>query len=74
MRKREMSYSDYGMTNDEVKFVIDICRNPNENEKYIIDTALTEINPYIAPHTAVTEKYYLVDDLLDIEYQALQAA
>ena len=50
MRKREKSYIDYGMTSEEVKYVNDICRNPNETEKLIIETALTEINPYIAPY------------------------
>ncbi len=50
MRKRKMSYSDYGMTSEEVKYVNNICRNPSENENLIIDTALTEINPYIAPY------------------------
>ena len=58
MRKREMSYSDYGVTGKEVKYVNDICKNPNETEKIIIDTALKEINPYIAPYVKkhLTEK------------------
>lgn len=58
MRKREMSYIDYGMTGKEVKYVNNICKNPNETEKIIIDAALKEINPYIAPYVKkhLTEK------------------
>lgn len=58
MRKRLMSYKDYGMTKQEVKYVNNICRNANDSETYIIDTALKEISPYIAPYVKkhLTEK------------------
>lgn len=52
-----MSYEDYGMTEDEVKYVIDFCRNSNDEEKNIIKEALSTLDPYIAPYVF----YSLVD-------------
>ena len=59
MRKREMSYSDYGMTEDEVRYIKSFCQNSNTEEKHIIRTALCELSPYIAPYVY----YSLVDNL-----------
>lgn len=58
MRKRKMSYKDYGINESELRYIKDFCRNAKENKKYIIDIALTEINPYIAPYVKkhLTEK------------------
>lgn len=50
MKKREMSYEDYGMTIEEVRQVKDFCRNSNEEEKILIKNALAELDPYIAPY------------------------
>lgn len=49
MRKREMSYEDYGITNDEVDYILKFCRNANEEEKEFIKIALSKLNPYISP-------------------------
>ena len=59
MRKREMSYSDYGITEDEVRYIKSFCQNSNTEEQHIIRTALCELNPYIAPYVF----YSLVDNL-----------
>ena len=59
MRKREMSYSDYGITDQEVKYIKGFCQNANDDEKHIIKTALSELTPYIAPFIF----YSLVDNL-----------
>ena len=48
MRTREKSYSDYGISDNEVKYIKEFCRNANDDEKHIIRTALTELSPYIA--------------------------
>lgn len=48
MRTREKSYSDYGISNNEVKYIKEFCRNANDDEQHIIRTALTELSPYIA--------------------------
>ena len=33
MRKREMSYSDYGMTDNEVRYIKDFCYHADEEQK-----------------------------------------
>ena len=59
MRTREMSYSDYGITEDEVRYIKSFCQNSNTEEQHIIQTALGELNPYIAHYVF----YSLVDNL-----------
>ena len=59
MRTRNMSYEDYGITDDEVQYILDFCRKANEEEKDIIKNALSEIQPYIAPYIY----YSLVDNI-----------
>ena len=59
MRTREKSYSDYGITEDEKRYIFDFCRKSNEEEKRIIKEALSQLNPYIAPYIY----YSLVDNL-----------
>ena len=59
MRVREMSYSDHGMTDEDVRYIFDFCRNASEEEKQIIKNALAELQPYIAPYVF----YSLVDNL-----------
>lgn len=54
-----MSYEDYGMTDAEVRYVKEFCRNANEYEKKIIKNALSELQPYIAPYVY----YSLVDNI-----------
>ena len=49
MRTREMSYEDYGLADNEIKYIKDFCRNANTEEKEIIRNALSELQPYIAP-------------------------
>ena len=50
MRRREMSYEDYGMTDEEAKDVIKFCREANEDEKELIKNALSELDPYISSY------------------------
>ena len=50
MRKREMSYEDYGISEKEVRYIKDFCRKANNVEKEIIRNALSELQPYIAPY------------------------
>ena len=59
MRTREMSYSDYGMTDDEVRYIKDFCKNADEKQQTLIKYALTELVPYIAPYVF----YSLVENL-----------
>ena len=59
MRIREKTYNDYGITEDEKRYIMDFCRNANESEKLLIKTALSELNPYISPYIF----YSLVDNL-----------
>lgn len=59
MRKREMSYEDYGMTNDEVKYIKEFCKNADTSNQGLIKCALAELSPYIAPYVF----YSLVDNL-----------
>lgn len=59
MRKREMSYSDYGMTDNEVRYIKDFCYHADEEQQLLIKYALSELQPYIAPFVY----YSLVDNL-----------
>lgn len=59
MRTREKSYEDYGITKKEKFYILEFCRNANDEEKAIIKNALSEINPYIAPFVY----YSLVDNI-----------
>ena len=59
MRTREKSYSDYGMTEDESEYVKSFCRNANDEQRKIIQYALSDLQPYIAPYVF----YSLVDNL-----------
>lgn len=47
MRLREKKYSDYGITDDEKRRILDFCRNASVEERKIVKTALADINPYI---------------------------
>ena len=59
MRTREKSYSDYGITEDEVRYIKSFCQNADDEQKNIIRNALAELQPYIAPYVF----YSLVDNL-----------
>ena len=59
MRKREMSYSDCGITEEEVRYIKDFCYHAGEEQKNFIRYALAELQPYIAPYVF----YSLVDNL-----------
>ena len=59
MRTREKSYSDYGITEDEVRYIKNFCQNADDEQKNIIRNALAELQPYIAPYVF----YSLVDNL-----------
>ena len=59
MRTREMSYKDYGITDHEKRYILDFCRNADEDEKLIIKNALSDLNPYVAPYVF----YSLVENL-----------
>ena len=59
MRTRQKTYSDYGISDIEVKYIKEFCQKSNDEEKHIIRTALSELNPYIAPYIF----YSLVDNL-----------
>ncbi len=50
MRKRKMSYENYGMSKKEVRYIKDFCRNASEDEKKFIKNALSELQPYIEPY------------------------
>lgn len=50
MRTREKSYSDYGITEKEVRYIKDFCRKANKEERELIRNALSELQPYIAPY------------------------
>ena len=49
MRKREMSYQDYGITKEEKNYIFNFCQNSDEEEKQFIKIALSKLNPYISP-------------------------
>lgn len=59
MRTREMSYSDYGITKDEVRYIKIFCQNADDEQQNLIKYALAELQPYIAPYVY----YSLVDNL-----------
>lgn len=59
MKTREMSYSDYGITDREVHYIKEFCKNANEEQKNFIRNALAELQPYIAPFVF----YSLVENL-----------
>ena len=59
MRTRQKTYSDYGISDAEVKRIKDFCHYANDEEKMIIKTALSELDPYIAPYVF----FSLVDNL-----------
>jgi hypothetical protein len=50
MRRREMSYEDYGMTDAEVRYVKEFCRNAKGEDKALIRNALVQIPTDIAPY------------------------
>lgn len=50
MRKRKARYEDYGITDDEVEYVMDFCQNANDKEKNFIKQALSTLDPYISPY------------------------
>ena len=69
MRKREMSYEDYGMTHDEREYVKAFCRESTKEQQEIINTALSEQDSYIASkcfESLVEDKSY--EDLCMEEY------
>ena len=59
MRTREKSYNDYGLSEKEVRYIKEFCRNANEEDKTIIRNAISELQPYIAPYVY----FSLVDNL-----------
>ena len=59
MRTREKSYSDYGITEEEVIYIKNFCQNADDEQKKLIKYALSELVPYIAPYVF----YSLVDNL-----------
>lgn len=59
MKTRNMSYKDYGISENEIPYIIDFCRNANEEQKKIIKDALAILQPYIAPYVY----YSLVDNM-----------
>ena len=50
MRTREKSYNDYGLSDKEVYYIKNLCRNADEEQLNIIRNALSELQPYIAPY------------------------
>lgn len=59
MRTREKSYADYGITEEEKNYILNFCRNANEEQRKLIKNALAELQPYIAPYVY----FSLVDNL-----------
>ena len=59
MRTREKSYEDYGISEKEVMYILDFCRNATQDQKFLIKNALSELQPYIAPYVY----FSLVDNL-----------
>ena len=47
MRTREKSYNDYGLSEEEVYYIKNLCRNADEEQLNIIRNALSELQPYI---------------------------
>lgn len=70
MRTREKTYEDYGLSVNEIKYIKDICKNADtEQKKKIIEIALSELSPYIAGkclESLIKNKSY--DDLCKEEY------
>lgn len=70
MRTRDMSYEDYGITDEEVDYIKDFCFNSNsEQQEHIIKVALSELSPYIAIKcldSLINKKSY--EDLCKEEY------
>ena len=50
MRTREKSYYDYGLSEEEVYYIKNLCKNADEEQLNIIRNALSELQPYIAPY------------------------
>lgn len=59
MRTRNMSYKDYGISDDEIHYILDFCRKADKEQKSVIKNALAELPPYISPYVF----YSLVDNL-----------
>ncbi len=57
MRTREMSYTDYGITEEEKQYIKQFCENADEENARLIKQALSELNPYISPYiyTSLTQ-------------------
>ena len=70
MRTREKSYKDYGLNDNEIEYIKEFCINANtENQKMIIEIALSELSPYIEKiclEILIYGKSY--DDLCKEEY------
>ena len=69
MRTRNKSYSDYGITEEEKKYIFDFCRSADDKQKAIIKEALSELNPYISRYiyrSLVYNQSY--DDICKEEY------
>ena len=70
MRTREKSYKDYGLTDNEIEYIKRFCMKANmEQQKTIIEIALSELSPYIASkclESLINNKSY--DDLCKEEY------
>ena len=70
MRTREKSYKDYGLTDNEIDYIKKFCTKANtEQQKTIIEIALSELSPYIASkclESLINNKSY--DDLCKEEY------
>lgn len=61
MRTRRTSYKDYGISDEEVEYIIKFCLNSNDEEKELIKEALSKLNPYISPiifQSLVSKKSY----------------
>ena len=54
-----MSYEDYGMTEDEVRYIKEFCQNADDEQQMLIKYALSELVLYITPYVF----YSLVDNL-----------
>ena len=54
MRTREKSYSDYGISTDEIKYIHEFCETATDEQKAIIRNALAELNPYVSPYIYIS--------------------
>lgn len=59
MRTRDKSYQDHGITEEEKLYILEFCRNADDEKRLVIKNALAELNPYIAPYVF----YSLVDNI-----------